>query len=116
MCTGEPLFLSNDEDNIDTKNMKLLFEWPEWLKLEKLAKITNTLARNLVSQLLSKLPLKRPATDKILDHPFLSGKKAARLVGEQAEFDVFLSYRVSSDAMHVELLYNALTSLGLKVW
>ena len=32
------------------------------------------------------------------------------------EFDVFISYRVSSDANHAEILYNLLTSIGLTVW
>mmetsp|Transcript_19108 Transcript_19108/g.26270 ORF Transcript_19108/g.26270 Transcript_19108/m.26270 type:complete len:264 (-) Transcript_19108:332-1123(-) len=38
------------------------------------------------------------------------------MLGEVAEFDVFLSYRVQSDVKHAEILYDKLTSAGLKVW
>ena len=53
---------------------------------------------------------------QVLAHPFLSGKKATRLFGETAEFDVFLSYRKQSDENHAQLLYTKLTDAGLKVW
>ena len=53
---------------------------------------------------------------QVMAHPFVSGQKAARLVGEDAEFDVFLSYRVASDSENVERVYDALTAAGLKVW
>jgi hypothetical protein len=36
------------------------------------------------------------------------------MLGEDAEFDVFISYRVASDAGHVECLYNLLTNAGFK--
>ena len=38
------------------------------------------------------------------------------MVGEQAKFDVFISYRVDSEAAFAEKLYNALTAQGFKVW
>ena len=40
----------------------------------------------------------------------------ARLLGETPKYDVFLSYRVASDAQHVEKLYNLLTAQGFKVY
>ena len=46
----------------------------------------------------------------------MSQKKVVRLVGESAAYDVFISYRVNSDAHHAEMLYNLLTGSGLKVW
>jgi hypothetical protein len=52
----------------------------------------------------------------VLAHPFLSGKSAARMAGEEAEFDVFLSYRVSSDSDLVEMIHDALAAAGVKVW
>ena len=38
------------------------------------------------------------------------------MVGEEAEYDVFLSYRVNSDSHHCELMYEMLTEKGLRVW
>ena len=66
--------------------------------------------------MLTKNPMKRPHMAQVLAHPFLSGKKAARMLGETAQFDVFISYRVQSDAKHAELIYDKLTAAGLKVW
>ena len=73
-------------------------------------------ARNLISQLLTKQPAKRPTIQQVLSHPFMTGAQATRMQGDSAEYDVFLSYRVNSDASTAELLYDALTSHGLKVW
>ena len=67
-------------------------------------------------QMLTRDPSKRPHMSQVLAHPFLSGKKATRLLGETAEFDVFLSYRKQSDENHAQLLYTKLTDAGLKVW
>eukprot|EP01041_Mallomonas_annulata_P009780 gene9780-biopygen4677 len=38
------------------------------------------------------------------------------MVGEEPEYDVFISYRVASDSHHAQNLYNRLTDRGLKVW
>ena len=59
---------------------------------------------------------RRPSASRVLAHPFLSGKKAARMVGEEAAFDVFLSYRVKSDADHASQLYRLLSGVGVRVW
>ena len=40
----------------------------------------------------------------------------ARLVGDKPKYDVFLSYRVATDAHHVEKLYKLLTAQGFKVY
>eukprot|EP01030_Chromulinospumella_sphaerica_P034303 gene34303-biopygen7317 len=69
-----------------------------------------------IASMLMKEPTKRPTLARILEHPFVTGRQVSRLVGEKAEFDVFLSYRVWSDASHVEYLYDKLTAEGLKVW
>ena len=58
---------------------------------------------------------------QVLAHPFLSGRKVARMVGEKPKFDVFLSYRVDADGgstvlKHVEKLYHLLIAKGLTVW
>jgi serine/threonine protein kinase len=73
-------------------------------------------ARNLISLLLSRDPDKRPSAARVLQHPFVSGKNAVRMDDQEASFDVFLSYRVNSDAHHAESLYYALLDRGLKVW
>ena len=61
----------------------------------RLPYVGNQVARNLLAQMLLKDPLQRPTLARVLAHPFLSGKKVARLVGEKPKYDVFLSYRVA---------------------
>ena len=78
--------------------------------------ISNLEARNLVSQMLTKDPMKRPRMSQVLAHPFLTGRKAPRMLGESTEFDVFISYSVQSDLEHAELIYDKLTEAGLRVW
>ena len=46
----------------------------------------------------------------------MTNKKAARLGGDAAEYDVFLSYRPDSDMANVEALYELLTANHLLVW
>jgi len=116
LCSSEPLFISSDEDNIDQENMKLLHEWTPEFKDTKLAKVKDNYARNLISQLLTRDPSDRPTAARALAHPFLSNKTTARMPGEEAQYDVFLSYRVRSDADRVALLYSMLLDRGLKVW
>jgi len=116
LCSGIPLFLANSEDNILYENMLDLFAFTDKYKRKRMTEIQNLEARNLVAQMLSKDPRKRPHMSQVLAHPFLSGKKAARMLGEVAEFDVFISYRVQSDLKHAEILYEQLTAAGLKVW
>ena len=116
MYTGESLFLSNDEGNLDEDQLSILFDWTNEFKSKRLQKVTDPYARNLVSRLLMRDPSKRPDASHALAHPFLSGKKVARMIGEEAEHDVFLSYRVNSDLHHCELMYEMLTEKGLRVW
>ena len=116
MYTGETLFLTNDEGNVDEKQLRILYEWTEEFKKERLEKVRDVSARNLIARLLMKEPSKRPDANHALAHPFISGLKVARMIGEEAEFDVFLSYRVNSDYNHCALMYQMLTERGLKVW
>ena len=116
LCTAEPLFPSS-YDNLDQENLQLLYNWSDVYKTRKLEKIIDMQARNLVSRLLSRKPDHRPSLDSVLAHPFLSGNtKVARLVGEEAYYDIFISYRVDSDFHHAEQLYSSLTEAGLQVW
>ena len=118
LCTGNPIFLSNVEtDNIaDQEDLAKLMEWSPETKMKKLSNITDRYARNLVSMMLTKDPTKRPDCDHVLQHPFLTGKAPIRMDGEEPTYDLFLSYRVASDADIVEVLYDTLTERGFKVW
>ena len=116
VLVGEPLFLANSADDIDNSQLLRIATFDhEWME-NKLSKISDALARNMVSQLLNFDPTLRPTSEQIFMHPFLTGRTVARMIGEAATFDVFLSYRVASDAHNAALLYDLLTSLGLRVW
>ena len=43
---------------------------------------------------------------------FLSGKRVARMIGEVAEYDLFLSCRVNSDMHSCKSIYEMLTEKG----
>ena len=116
LCSGEPLFLANFEDNIDDKQLKTLHDFTESFKREKLSKISDKLARNLIAQLLNKNPKMRPTMDRALVHPFISGKVVVRMPGDVAQFHIFLSYRVASDSKNAEYFYNRFTAMGFRVW
>jgi len=117
LCTGCTLFHTNTEDNITGDEEIIdLYDWEAGGKERRLANVKNKLARNLISLLLNKEPSKRLQAIRVISHPFLSGNQSTRLVGDAAEYDVFISYRVSSDSLHAEMLYDALTAKGLKVW
>ena len=102
MCTAEvkPLFQGGQDDNLvgvrkGLDNLFALAEWTTHLKSEKLSDIPDKTARNLLAQMLHKDPSRRPTLSRILAHPFLSGKKVARMVGEKPKYDIFISYRVA---------------------
>ena len=116
MYTGESLFSANDEGNLDEDQLRLLFAWTNDFKSKRLQKVKNSHARNLVSRLLMKDPSKRPDASHALAHPFFSGKKVARMIGEKAEYDVFLSYREKCDFHTCKLIYDLLIKKGLRVW
>ena len=123
LCNAEvrPLLQGGQDDNLSSDESEedslwLLAEWKSDVKTKKLSRVKDPLGRNLLAQMLNRDPAKRPTLQRILSHPFLSGAKVSRLVGEKAQFDVFVSYRVASDSFHVELLYNLLCERGLRVW
>ena len=123
MCTPDviPLFQGGQDDNLrddltEEDNLFALAAWTPWKKAKKLLRVENPSARNLLGQMLHKDPLQRPTLARVLAHPFVSGRKVARLVGEKPKYDVFLSYRVAADLLHAEKLYNLLTAQGFKVY
>jgi len=96
LFVGSSLFHCDHSENIINQSaLEELHKFSLAFKKEKLSKVDNTQAKNLISQLLNKDPTKRPTMKQVLIHPFLSMKSTARMVGEKAEFDVFLSYRVT---------------------
>jgi hypothetical protein len=116
-----PLFQSGQDDNLlDDKtrpdNLFVLADWSDEVKDRKLSIIEDLTGRNLLSLMLMKDPLKRITLERILEHPFISGKNVVRMVGEEPAFEVFISYRVDSDAKHAVKLYDMLTAAGVKVW
>ena len=114
LCLNESLWLENLSGDISEDSMIKLGLWKPEYKAKKLGRIANPQARNLVAQLLSKDPLMRPSATRALAHPFLSGKKVTRMVGESSEYDVFISYRVKADKDIAIRLYEDLTRRGLK--
>ena len=110
------MLFANNEGDLDQKQMQLLYDWTDDYKKERLGKVLDPYARNLLSRLLMKDPLRRPHASQAIAHPFMSGKRVARMIGEKAEYDVFLSYRVSSDLHHCKLMYEMLREKGLRVW
>jgi serine/threonine protein kinase len=116
LCTGLSLIPTDVNGNIENHDFEILHEFTAATKERRLAKIKNMEARNLVAQLLSKDPSRRPLTSQVLSHPFLTNRVAPRMVGQEAEFDVFISYRLKSDIDISERFYESLTAAGLKVW
>jgi serine/threonine protein kinase len=80
LCAGIPFFLANSEDNIQADSMFDLFKFTDQMKKKRLTEVHNPQARNLVAQMLTKNPLQRPTMTQILNHPFITGKNAARMV------------------------------------
>ena len=118
LFSGTTLFHSDFRDNISQQEQLMeLYTFTSAYKAKKLADIKDPLARNLVSQLLHKDANQRTPLKNLVSHPFLSGKTSAvRLLGEKAEFAVFISYRVDSDADMAKALYDRLTAAGVTVW
>ena len=104
------------QDNISKPNLRILHDFSEDFKRISLDSISNLSARNLIAQMLTKEVSRRPGISQVLSHPFFTGRSSARLMYEEPEFDVFISYRVASDAHHAELLFKLLSAAEIKVW
>ena len=116
LTSNSSLFNCDGEGNIDDTQLRVLAEWNDAYKTQQLLRVKNSYARNLISLMLVKDPKKRLSIAQVLSHSFFTGKKATRLAGDSAKYDVFISYRVASDLPHAKLLYQWLTARGIRVW
>ena len=118
LLSGTTLFHTDFKDNIvSQEQLQELRNFTLSFKAKKLSEIVDSVGRNFVAQMLNKDASRRPTMTNILSHPFISGKTtAARLLGEKASFDVFISYRVTSDVALAQELFDKLTAAGFKVW
>jgi serine/threonine protein kinase len=118
LVTGVQAFLANKNDNIVDKGVYAkLHDFTEYFKKSVLlSRVKDPNIKNLISQMLNKDPLKRPYAQQIIAHPYFSGNKATRMIGDEPEFDIFISYRVASDASHAQILYEKLQDVGFLVW
>ena len=98
MCTGENLFPTDNYDNIDKmQQQKYLAVFPDDFKKKQLEKCPNHWARNLLFQLLSLDPRRRPSAAECLRHPFFEGvhpdiASIYRMPGENSKYDVCICY------------------------
>ena len=116
---GETLFQANDEDNLDADGLLMLQNWGDdaAFRLKKLSKISHPMARHLLSQMLVAKPQARlPTIAHVLSHSFFTGQAQRRTSEQHPEWDVFISYRVDSDAAIAAILHEALTAAGLVVF
>ena len=111
LCSGFPLLVADGAtDSLDQDGLMQLLDWSNDFLQRKLSSIKDIHARNFISQLLMKDPQKRPPMNKVLQHPFITGGR------EEPEYDVYVSYREESDGEHAQLIYDRLTSMGVKVY
>eukprot|EP01035_Chromulina_nebulosa_P023487 gene23487-30448_t len=54
--------------------------------------------------------------NQVMNHVFISGKQYPRILGEKAEFDIFISYRRESDFSLAKVCYEYLTAKGYRIW
>jgi hypothetical protein len=112
MLTGATLFNSDASDNIvDSSDLHRLASWTDEVKKAKLALVKDRFAAHLLGRLLSRDRQSRLSFKSILEHPYFTGRPASRLPGEEAKYDVFLSYRKLSDQQHVDALGEKLEAM-----
>lgn len=112
LCTGETLLHCTVEDKIDSTQKNILSSWDEHFTFQRLALVSNPLARNLILQLLSKNPSRRPNVDAALAHPFFTTHSPEtlglpvdlpfRFQGMSPKFDVCICYRKFTERMRMK--------------
>ena len=117
LCTGYTLFPEDaSNSNMQESELPILYEFTDEFKHKKLGLVRDLKARNLISLLLQKDPAKRLSMSRVLHHPFLTGKSITRMIGQEAEYDTFISYRVNSDKETARAIYDGLKVKELKPW
>ncbi len=117
LITGHTLIHADASDNaVSPVDLRELSKWRDEDKSVKLAHITDPKARHLLSLLLYRDPAKRPMAARVLEHPFVTGRVTIRLENQEADWDVFLSYRVAADEALARDLHARLKAAGLRVW
>ncbi len=117
LMTGHTLIHADASDNaVSPADLRDLSKWSDEDKSAKLAHITDPKARHLLSLLLYRDPAKRPMAARVLEHPFVTGRETIRLENQEADWDVFLSYRVAADEALARDLHARLKAAGLRVW
>lgn len=126
LIVDAPLFLCSKDDNIlHRSDMELLVEWSDNTKVHKLSVVADPLARDLLSKLLTKDPLKRPALSEVLEHEYFKQLDPRSLkfhpnnllanISEPV-YDFYISHRdTDPDTLIVDKIYSTLTEAGYSV-
>jgi serine/threonine protein kinase len=111
MCNRDicPLFAADRDDTLvvdvtGTDSLLALASWTEESKALKLGRMDDPLARNLVSQMLTEPPLRRPPS-------IAYSRIRSCLPGPTTRHA-----RVASDAMHAQRLFRLVTARGMRMW
>lgn len=117
MCTGRPLFDAFANDTLDEGSLLKLAAWSSLDVKAKTSEICNRMARNLISFMLAPKAEDRLSLAEVLNHPFVTGQTVkGRLRGEEAFYDMFIGYRVSTDQGSAQSLFSELTRRGFRVF
>ena len=125
MCTGEPLLpVNRDTDLVDGAAMRQALGWSDEQLRRKVGNASmpgDALQARLVKDLLKLVlrpdPAQRVSLQSVLEHPFFTGQVPSRLSAEASvQWDVFISYRVDSDAALAVQMHDKLTARGLRVY
>ena len=117
MLRGATLVHADAADNaVSPADEAAMAAWDDDARRTALAGIADAHARHLLAALLAPDPARRPSAAAVLNHPFLTGRAAARLPGDAPEYDVFISYHAASEAVLARELHARLSQAGLRVW
>ena len=106
MATGENLFQSDINDNIDLlQQTKVLASFPDTFKASRLSKCADHWTRNLIFQCLSLDPTRRPTASEALNHPYFNGvpeniASVYRMPGQTPKYDVCICYSTKEHAKY----------------
>ena len=125
MSTGEPLLpVNRDDDLIDGAGRRQAMSWTDAQLRRKVGNapipgdaLLARLVKDLLKLVLRPDPAQRVSLQSVLAHPFFTGQVPSRLSAEASvQWDVFISYRVDSDAAIAMQMHDKLTARGLRVW